>query len=107
MIFEDEAPSAPPNAKRPPAPGAARIALKVVPGSRQEAIVGRLGDRLKVKVSAPPEGGRANDAVCRLLATALNVKPANVQVVSGHSNPEKVVRVIGVTRAILEATWPA
>src|SRR5690349_990673 len=52
-MFQDE----------PIAPGkpvATRIFLKVVPGSRRDQIVGGLGDRLKVKVSAPPEDGRAN-----------------------------------------------
>lgn len=99
MIFEDEAP---PGSAIP----SARIAVKVVPGSRKDQIVGRLGDRLKVKVAAPPEAGRANDALCRLLAQELAVKPANVQVLIGHASPEKVVRVVGVTRAQLEARFP-
>lgn len=100
MIFEDEAPTG-------SSPPAVRIAVKAVPGSRQDHIVGRLGDRLKIKVAAPPEAGRANDALCRLLAQELGLKPANVQVLAGHTNPEKVVRVVGATRAQLEARFPA
>lgn len=100
MIFEDE----PPNGSHPPA---ARIAVKAVPGSRKDQIVGRLGDRLKIKVAAPPEAGRANDALCRLLAQELRVKPAHVQVIAGHTSPEKVVRVVGLTRTALESKWPA
>jgi len=91
-MFQDE----------PTAPGkpvATRIFLKVVPGSRRDQIVGALGDRLKVKVSAPPEDGRANEAVCRLLAGALGVSARDLEVVSGHGHAEKTVRVLGVSEA--------
>ncbi len=80
---------------------AIRIALKVVPGSRRDQIVGALGDRLKVKVAAPPEDGKANKAVCRLIAEALGVGEKSVELIAGHSSPEKVVRVVGVTAAQL------
>jgi uncharacterized protein len=82
-----------------------RIALKVVPGSRRDRIVGALGDRLKVKVSAPPEDGKANRAVCRLLAEALGVSERDVEVIAGHSSPEKVVRVIGKRASDLQGLW--
>jgi uncharacterized protein YggU (UPF0235/DUF167 family) len=48
-----------------------------------------------LKVAAPPEDGKANAAVCRLLAAALGVSPRDVQIVSGATNPEKVARVAG------------
>ena len=38
------------------------VRVKAVPGARQNAVTGTLGDRLKIRVSAPPEGGKANDA---------------------------------------------
>jgi len=84
---------------------AVRIRLKVVPGSRKEQIVGPLGDRLKVKVSAPPEQGKANQAVCELLARALNVDTRRVEIIAGLSNPEKVARVEGVSSAMLAPKW--
>ncbi len=76
-----------------------RIDLKVVPGSRRDEIVGPYGDRLKIKVSAPPEDGRANKAVCALLAGALGVAARDVEVVSGATNREKTVAVRGVAVA--------
>lgn len=79
------------------APGGVLIRVKAVPGARREQIAGLLGDRLKVKVSQPPEGGKANAAICELLAQSLGVKVSAVSVVSGHANPEKLVRVEGVT----------
>lgn len=74
-----------------------RIALKVVPGARRDEIVGILGERLKVRVSAAPEGGKANKAVCALLARALGVKASSVSVIAGASSAEKTVVVEGVT----------
>ncbi len=76
-----------------------RILVKVVPGSRKDEVVGALGDRLKIKVAAPPEDGRANAGVCALLAERLGVGRRAVEVVSGMTNPEKVVRVEGVDAA--------
>ncbi|MCB9836019.1 MAG: DUF167 domain-containing protein [Phycisphaera sp.] len=67
--------------------------VKAVPGAKREQIAGVLGDRLKIKVSAPPEGGKANAAICALIAKTLGVKAGAVSVVSGMTNPEKVVRV--------------
>lgn len=77
------------------------LLVKVVPGSRREEIVGWLGDRLKVKVAAPPEDGRANEALCRLIAQTLGVGVRSAQVVSGHSRPEKTVRIEGVSAALV------
>ncbi len=72
------------------------IRIKVVPGATANGIAGVLGDRLKVRVSAPAEGGRANKAVCAVIAAALGAKPRQVSVESGHTSPEKVLRVSGV-----------
>lgn len=83
---------------------ACRIQVKVVPGSRRDEVVGALGDRLKVKVSAAPEDGKANAAVCALIAARLGVHARVVSIVSGHGNPEKVVRVEGVSAAGAEAS---
>lgn len=83
---------------------ACRIALKVVPGARRDQIAGALGDRLKVRVAAPPEDGRANDAVCTLLARALGVKGRDVTIVSGHASAEKTARIAGVNAARARAT---
>jgi uncharacterized protein (TIGR00251 family) len=81
------------------------IAIKAVPGARRDEIVGRLGDRLKVRVSAPPEGGKANRAIRALLAAELNLREQDVQVVRGQSSPEKTVLVLGVRQADLAARW--
>ncbi len=70
-----------------------RITVKVVPGSSRNQIVGWLGDALKIKVMAPPEKGKANEAVINLLAEALGVSSDDIEVVSGHSSPPKIVAI--------------
>jgi uncharacterized protein (TIGR00251 family) len=81
------------------------IAVKAVPGARTDEIVGPLGERLKIRVSAPPEGGKANKAVCALLAKALGVKPGAVEVIRGHSSAEKTVRIAGIRVSDLTGKW--
>jgi uncharacterized protein len=72
------------------------IDLHVQPGAGRSAIVGRYGDALKLKVGAPPVDGRANEAVCVLMAETFGVKRAAVSLVSGPSSRSKRVKVDGV-----------
>jgi hypothetical protein len=71
------------------------LRIKAVPGASRDQVAGQLGNRLKIRISAPPEGGKANAAIIRLLATALGVKRADITLVSGASNAEKVFRITG------------
>lgn len=87
----------------PTNPSAALIRLKVVPGSSRDQIVGILGDRLKVKVAAAPEDGKANAAVCQLLAKALGVPPSAVTIESGQTRPEKVARATNADPNAIDA----
>lgn len=77
--------------------GAVLIAVKAVPGARRDQLAGPLGDRLKVRVSAPPEGGKANKAIAKLLAGVLGVRAKDVTLENGSSSPLKTWRVRGVT----------
>ena len=78
---------------------ACRLKVKAVPGAARTEIVGRLGEALKVRVAAPPEGGRANRAILGLLAARLGLPAADVALVSGASSAAKVVALRGVTAA--------
>lgn len=73
-----------------------RLRLKVSPGAARTELAGRHGDAWKVRVSAAPERGRANDAVVRLLAGRLGLPRAAVSVVSGHSARDKIVELRGL-----------
>jgi uncharacterized protein (TIGR00251 family) len=85
-----------------------RLRVKVVPGSSRDEIVGWLGDALKIKVMAPPEKGKANDAVVKLLAAALGLTNDAVTVMSGHSSPSKVISVVCLDEESVKTTlgWP-
>lgn len=78
-------------------PGGAVLAVKVVPGSSRDKLAGVLGDSLKITTSAPPEKGKANQAVAALLARALGVDKRSVELVSSPSNPRKEFRIAGLS----------
>jgi hypothetical protein len=77
-----------------------KFSVWVQAGSRGDAIVGLRGDALKVAVAAPPEKGRANRALCKLLAQGMGVKPSAVSVVRGLTSRHKVV-VVGAEREVV------
>jgi uncharacterized protein (TIGR00251 family) len=74
--------------------GLLTLTLKVIPKSSRDEVVAVLDDgTLKVKVTAAPEKGKANDAVCELLARFFDVAPRNVSIVRGASSHTKQVTV--------------
>lgn len=83
------------------------FAVKVVPGAARDRIAGVLGDALKVQVTAPPEGGKANARLCEVLAAALAVPVRAVTVQSGHGNPRKVIAIDGVDAAEVQSRLAA
>jgi uncharacterized protein (TIGR00251 family) len=80
----------------------ARISVTVSPGAARTELVGKHGDGWKARIGAPPERGRANDALIELLADALAVPRSSVRVVSGLAAKKKVVEVDGLTTAEAE-----
>ena len=73
------------------------LRLRVVAGATRPGIVGRHGDSWKVRVAAPPEAGKANDAVLTLVADALRVPRRDVELASGQASRDKVIRLVGLT----------
>jgi uncharacterized protein len=78
------------------------VRVHVQPGAGRTAVTGRHGTAVKVKVGAPPEGGRANAAVVELLAEVLGVPAASVALVGGATSRSKRLRVSGVAPADVE-----
>ena len=79
-----------------------RVRLRVSPGAGRAQIVGRHGDAWKVRVTAAPEQGRANEAVLRLLAEALAVPRDTLVLVSGHGARDKIVELTGLGPGLVE-----
>jgi len=73
-----------------------RLRLRVSPGAGRAHVVGRHGDAWKVRVTAAPEHGRANEAVLRLLAEVLLVPLNALALVSGHAARDKIVELTGL-----------
>jgi hypothetical protein len=82
----------------------------VQPGAGRTVVVGRHGDALKIKVAAPPEGGRANQAVTQLMSYMLAVPASSVALVAGETSRAKRVRIgpveLDVVRRIISAAEP-
>ena len=73
--------------------GTILLRVKAVPGASRDSIAGVLGDRLKIRVAAPPEGGKANTAIQRLLADTLGVPARSVVLISGPASTMKLWRI--------------
>jgi uncharacterized protein (TIGR00251 family) len=69
------------------------VTIRVRPGSSRNEIVGEKEGVLIVRVSAPPVEGKANKAVCKLLAKHYGLPPSKVEIVRGHNARDKVVRL--------------
>jgi uncharacterized protein (TIGR00251 family) len=79
-----------------------RLRRRVSPGAGRAQIVGRHGDAWKVRVTAAPEQGRANEAVLRLLAEVLLVPRSTLALVSGHGARDKIVELTGLGPALVD-----
>ncbi|MBU2551751.1 MAG: YggU family protein [Proteobacteria bacterium] len=75
-----------------------RFKVHLTPRSATEGLTGLHGDALKVKVKAPPVDGRANEALVKFLTRTFGLRSGAIEVVSGHSSRNKMVRVEGLTR---------
>lgn len=80
-----------------PHPDGVLVAVWVVPGAARAEVVGFHGGALRVRVSAPPEGGKANRAAAALVARALGARRG--EVVAGQAARRKEVLVFGVDTA--------
>lgn len=73
------------------------FAVKVVPGASRDRVVGLLGQALKVAVSSPPEKGAANKALLKVLAGYFKLRPNQLQIIRGQTQPRKEILAVGVS----------
>jgi len=84
-----------------------RLEVKVVPGASRTELSGWLGQRLKVKVAAAPEKGKANQAVIKLLSEILAINESAITIVSGATSQRKAVEINGFSQQELENVLPS
>jgi len=78
------------------------LKAKVIPGARENRVVGFKGDVLKVKVTAPPIGGKANEALTNLLAELLGTRKGNIEIVKGLKSRRKLIRLTDLDERVLK-----
>ena len=74
----------------------ARIVVTVSPGASRTELAGRHGEGWKARIAAPPERGRANEALLALLAEKLGLPRSRLTVVAGQTSRRKIVEVAGL-----------
>ena len=77
--------------------------MRVIPRARRDEIAGERDGRLVVRVTAPPVDGKANAAVCALLAQAAGMPKGAVRVVRGETSRDKLVLIDGADEPAVRA----
>jgi uncharacterized protein (TIGR00251 family) len=78
-------------------PAGVTFAVKVQPRAKKNAVIGELGDALKLALTALPVDGRANEACILFFANLLDVPRSSVTIASGETSRRKIIRVTGLS----------
>ncbi len=82
--------------------GGAAFAVRVVPRASKNEISGRYGEAIRVRLTAAPAEGTANEALIEFLSEKLAVRANQIEILAGHASRDKIVCVIGLTPQELE-----
>jgi uncharacterized protein (TIGR00251 family) len=86
---------------------AVTIKIRVQPRASRTEIVGEHAGAIKLRVAAPPVDGKANEECRRFLAKLLKVGATSIEIISGDSSRDKVIRISNISaRRVLEALGP-
>jgi uncharacterized protein (TIGR00251 family) len=77
-------------------PGTVRLSVRVQPRAARDEIAGRYGDGIKIRLTAPPVDGAANEALVKFLARTLDIPANAITIVAGGSSRSKIVELAGV-----------
>jgi uncharacterized protein len=78
------------------------LSVKVIPQAPKTCVVGNEGGTLKIKLTAPPVDGKANEALVVFLAEQLEVPKKNISIRSGHGSRRKLVQVVGADPEVMK-----
>jgi uncharacterized protein (TIGR00251 family) len=81
--------------------------IRVLPRSSRSEIVGLREDALKIKITAPPVEGLANEECIKFLARELRIPKSRISILSGHGGKKKVISIAGLNRRDIEALLPS
>ncbi len=76
---------------------AATLSVRIQPRASKNEIVAREGGGIKIRLTAPPVDGAANEALIRFLSDILSVPKSQIEIVSGHASRDKIVRISGIS----------
>ena len=83
---------------------AVTIRVRVQPRASRTEIIGELSGAIKMRVAAPPVNGKANEECRRFLAKLLKVGATSIEIISGDSSRDKVIRISNMTaQRVIEA----
>ena len=72
------------------------LSVRIQPRASKNEVVRREDGGIKIRLTAPPVDGAANEALVRFLADAFSVSKSQVEIVSGHTSRDKIVRITGI-----------
>jgi len=78
------------------------LVVRAQPGARRTGIMGEVGGALKIAVRAPPDKGKANDAVIEVLRDVLGMKSSQIELLSGFASRQKRFLIRGLSKPNLE-----
>ncbi len=81
------------------------LRVRAVPNAKKTQFAGTLGEAVKIKVQAVPEGGRANAELSAFLAESLALPKRSVSVASGETSRDKILKIEGCSRERAEEVW--
>lgn len=90
-------------AGKPVAQPQATLSVRVQPRASRNEVAGLVGDMLKIKLTAPPVEGEANDACLAFLAKLLDLAPSRLAIIQGDRSRNKVIRITGLTQVEVTA----
>ena len=82
--------------------GGTQIPVRAQPGARKNAIVGIHDGALKIATTAPPDKGKANEAIASVLAAAFDLPKSRIELTSGHTSRQKKFLLRGLSAADVE-----
>jgi uncharacterized protein (TIGR00251 family) len=82
------------------------IAVRIQPGASDDKIVGVVNDALKIRITAPPEDGKANSHLVKYLAKTFGVAKSRVELITGANNRHKRLRIQSPVKLIAGISRP-